>query len=87
VVRAMALELAPYGVRSNVVQPGAADTPALRLVPGSGRVKAAARRRNPFGRMTTPEDVADVVCLLCTDEAHWINGSLLRVDGGEHVCG
>ena len=87
VVRAMALELAPYGIRSNIVQPGAADTPALRLVPGSARVKAAARRRNPFGRMTTPQDVADVVSLLCTDEARWINGSLLRVDGGEHVCG
>ncbi len=87
VVRSMALELAPYGIRSNVVQPGAADTPALRLVPGGALVKAAARRRNPFGRLTTPEDVADVVCLLCTDEARWINGSLVRVDGGEHVCG
>src|SRR5882672_1783544 len=87
VARAMALELAPYGVRSNVLQPGVTDTPALRLIPGSARAKAAARRRNPFGRMTTPEDVADVVCLLCTDEAHWINGTIIRVDGGEHIAG
>ncbi len=86
-VRSMAVELAPYGIRSNVVQPGVADTPALRLIPGSAHMKAAARRRNPFGRLTTPDDVADVVCLLCTDEAHWINGTIVRADGGEHVAG
>jgi NAD(P)-dependent dehydrogenase (short-subunit alcohol dehydrogenase family) len=87
VARAMAIELAPYGIRSNVLQPGVTDTPALRLIPGNARMKAGARRRNPFGRLTTPEDVADVVCLLCTDEAHWINGAIIRVDGGEHVAG
>jgi NAD(P)-dependent dehydrogenase (short-subunit alcohol dehydrogenase family) len=87
VTRAMAVELAPYGIRSNVVQAGVADTPALRVIPGSVRMKAAARRRNPFGRLTTPEDVADVVYLLCTDEARWINGTIVRADGGEHVAG
>jgi NAD(P)-dependent dehydrogenase (short-subunit alcohol dehydrogenase family) len=87
VVRAMALELAPYGIRSNVIQPGISDTPALRAIPGSQRMKATARRRNPFGRLTTPEDVADVVCLLCTDEARWINGAVIRADGGEHIVG
>jgi NAD(P)-dependent dehydrogenase (short-subunit alcohol dehydrogenase family) len=87
VARAMAVELAPYGIRSNVVQPGVTDTPALRMIPGNARMKAGARRRNPFGRLTTPQDVADVVCLLCTDEAHWINGTIVRVDGGEHVAG
>ncbi len=85
--RAIAVELAPYGVRSNVIQPGVTDTPALRLIPGSERMKAKARHRNPFGRLTTPEDVADVICLLCTHEARWINGAVLRVDGGEHVAG
>jgi NAD(P)-dependent dehydrogenase (short-subunit alcohol dehydrogenase family) len=83
----MALELAPHGIRSNIVQPGVTDTPASRLVPGSALTRAAARRRNPFGRMTTPQDVADVICLLCTDEARWINGALIRVDGGEHIAG
>jgi NAD(P)-dependent dehydrogenase (short-subunit alcohol dehydrogenase family) len=87
VSRAMALELAPHGIRSNVLQPGVTDTPAFRAVPGSVLTRAAARRRNPFGRMTTPEDVADVVCLMCTDEARWINGALIRVDGGEHIAG
>jgi NAD(P)-dependent dehydrogenase (short-subunit alcohol dehydrogenase family) len=74
-------------VASNVLQPGVTDTPAVRVIPGSARAKAAARRRNPFGRLTTPEDVADVVCLLCTDEARWINGAIIRVDGGEHIAG
>jgi NAD(P)-dependent dehydrogenase (short-subunit alcohol dehydrogenase family) len=87
VARAMALELAPYGIRSNVVQAGVTDTPALRLIPGSEQAKAVARQRNPFGRLTTPQDVADVVCLLCTDEAHWINGTIVRADGGERISG
>jgi NAD(P)-dependent dehydrogenase (short-subunit alcohol dehydrogenase family) len=87
VSRAMAVELAPYGVRSNVLQPGVTDTPALRLIPGSMRSKAVTRQRNPFGRLTTPEDVADVVSLLCTDEARWINGAIIRVDGGECIAG
>jgi NAD(P)-dependent dehydrogenase (short-subunit alcohol dehydrogenase family) len=87
VSRAMAVELAPYGIRSNVVQPGVTDTPALRLIPGSMRAKAATRLRNPFGRLTTPEDVADVVSLLCTEEARWINGTIIRVDGGERIAG
>jgi NAD(P)-dependent dehydrogenase (short-subunit alcohol dehydrogenase family) len=50
-------------------------------------LKASARMRNPFRRLTTPADVADAICLLCTDEAAWINGTLLRVDGGEHIAG
>ena len=87
VSRAIAVEFGPYGVRSNIIQPGVTDTPALRLIPGSDRMKASARQRSPLGRLTTPEDVADVICLLCTDEARWVNGALLRVDGGEHIAG
>ena len=87
VSRALAVELGPYGVRSNIVQAGVTDTPALRLIPGSDRMKAEARLRNPLGRLTTPADVADVICLLATYEAHWINGALVRVDGGERVAG
>jgi NAD(P)-dependent dehydrogenase (short-subunit alcohol dehydrogenase family) len=87
VSRSIALELAPYGIRSNIVQAGVTDTPALRLIPGSAKMKAAARQRNPFGRLTTPAEVADVICLLATDEARWINGALIRVDGGEAISG
>lgn len=87
VSRAIALELAPFGVRSNVVQAGVTDTPALRRIPGNERMKAVARLRNPLGRLTMPTDVADFICLLCTDEARWVNGALIRVDGGEHIAG
>ncbi len=85
--RAIAVEMAPYGIRSNIVQAGVTDTPALRLIPGSAQLKAAARRRNPFARLTTPDDVARVIHLLCLPEAAWINGEVLRVDGGEHISG
>lgn len=85
--RSIALEFAPYGIRCNVVQAGVTDTPALRLIPGNDHLRARTRLRNPFGRLTTPEDVAGVVALLASDEAAWINGDVIRVDGGEHIAG
>jgi len=87
VSRSIAVEFAPWGIRANVLQPGVTDTRALRMIPGSEAMKASAQRRNPFGRLTTPEDVADVVALMCTPEARWVNGAILRVDGGERVGG
>jgi NAD(P)-dependent dehydrogenase (short-subunit alcohol dehydrogenase family) len=87
VSRSLAVELGPFGVRSNIVQAGVTDTPALRLIPGSGEMKASAAKRNPLGRLTTTADVADFIALLCTDEARWVNGAILRVDGGEHIAG
>ncbi len=83
--RAIAVEFAPRGIRSNVIWAGVADTPALRKIPGGSALALRKARENPLGRLTTPEDVADVVCLLCTDEARWVNGSIVRVDGGEHL--
>jgi NAD(P)-dependent dehydrogenase (short-subunit alcohol dehydrogenase family) len=85
--RSIAVEYAPYGVRCNVVQAGITETPALAAIPGSAHLKAQARLRNPFGRLTTPADVAAVIYLLCRDEAAWINGAIIRADGGEHVSG
>jgi NAD(P)-dependent dehydrogenase (short-subunit alcohol dehydrogenase family) len=87
VARAIAVELAPYGIRANVIQAGVTDTPALRAIPGNAHLKAQARLRNPFGRLTTPQDVANVIYLLARDEAAWINGEIIRVDGGEHISG
>ncbi|MBT8462212.1 MAG: SDR family oxidoreductase [Gemmatimonadetes bacterium] len=87
VSRSIAVEMAHFGIRSNIVQAGVTDTPALRLIPGSDHLKAQARARNPFGRLTTPEDVANVIYLLSLPEAAWINGAIIRVDGGEHISG
>ncbi|MFP4572754.1 MAG: SDR family oxidoreductase [Desulfobacterales bacterium] len=85
VTRAMAVEFASRGLRANVIQAGITDTPALQAIPGNARIRAQAALRNPFGRLTTPEDVANVICLLSTDEASWINGAIICADGGERV--
>ena len=87
VARSIAVEFAPYGIRCNVLQPGVTETPALRLIPGNAHLKAEARSKNPYGRLTRPEDVADMVYLMTLPEAAWVNGALIRVDGGEHISG
>jgi NAD(P)-dependent dehydrogenase (short-subunit alcohol dehydrogenase family) len=85
--RSMASEFGPYGIRSNIIQAGVTDTPALRHIPGNLHISANARLRNPMGRLTQPEDVGKVIKLLATDDAGWINGTIIRVDGGEHISG
>lgn len=85
--RSIAVEYAPYGIRCNILQPGVTDTPALRLIPGNESLKSHAINRNPFSRLTTPEDVANVIGLLSKKDAAWINGSIIRVDGGENIGG
>ncbi len=87
VSRSIAVEMAPHGIRSNIVQAGVTDTPALRMIPGSAHLKAQARTRNPFGRLTEPTDVANAIYLLSLPEAAWINGAIIRVDGGERISG
>lgn len=87
VSRSIAYEYGPHGIRSNILQPGVTDTPALRLIPGSTHMAAHSRMRNPLGRLTTPEDVAGVVLAMSMDETAWINGEIIRVDGGERIAG
>lgn len=86
VSRSIAVEFAPYGIRSNIIQPGVTDTPALRVIPGNERMRAVAEKRNPFGRLTRPEDVAEFICLMCRPEAAWVNGAVIPVDGGERIA-
>ncbi|RZJ67343.1 MAG: SDR family oxidoreductase [Flavobacterium sp.] len=83
--RSIALEFAPFGIRSNCIQAGVTDTAALRMIPKHEQLKDGSISRNPFRRLTTPEDVANVVYLLCKDEAAWINGAIIPVNGGEHL--
>lgn len=81
----LAVELAPYDVNVNIIQAGVTDTPSLRLIPEVSNLIETSIKRNPKKRLTTPEDVANVVYLLTLPEANWINGSLIHVDGGEHL--
>jgi enoyl-[acyl-carrier protein] reductase III len=80
----MAVELSKYGLKTNLIQAGITETPSLKKIPESEKLVRIAKERNPLGRITKPADVANVIYLLCTDEASWINGSLIHVDGGEH---
>ena len=80
----MAVELSKYGIKTNLIQAGITETPSLKRIPDSEKLLENAAARNPFGRMTKPTDVANVIYLLCTDEAAWINGTVIHVDGGEH---
>lgn len=80
----MAVEYSKYGINTNVIQAGITDTFSLRKIPGHDQLIEMATARNPYGRITQPGDVAGVVYLLCTDEAAWINGTIIHVDGGEH---
>lgn len=83
--RTIAKEFAPYGLRSNIIQAGITETPALKLIPGYEDMIRSATERNPYHRLTQPSDVANVVYLLSRPEASWINGTLIHVDGGEHI--
>ncbi|UFH53006.1 SDR family oxidoreductase [Spirosoma sp. KNUC1025] len=83
--RSMALELAPFGIRTNCLMAGVTDTASMRLIPGSDTLLKHSQQRNPFSRLTTPNDVANVAYLLCKDEAAWINGAVIPVNGGEHL--
>ena len=82
--RYMAVEFSAYGLKTNVIQAGVTETASLKMIPGSEKLIEMGIKRNPFGRMTKPEDVSGVIYLLCTDESFWINGSIIHVDGGEH---
>lgn len=86
-MRNMALEFAENGLRCNVLQPGITNTTSLQMIPGSDKMIDGAIERNPFNRLTKPEDVARVVDLMCRDESAWINGAVIPVDGGERISG
>ena len=83
--RNIALEFAAVGIKANCIQAGATETRAFRMIPGHKKIKEDALRRNPNKRLTTPEDVANAVYLFTTDEARWITGTVIKVDGGERM--
>lgn len=85
--RQLALELGPRGISINCLRPGVTDTPALRVIPGHETYIAEALKRNPGGRMTTPEDVAKVLVALADPAVTWISGAVIPVDGGEIIVG
>ncbi len=81
-VRYLAVELAPKGIRVNGVSGGFVDTDALRLHPDYQGIMAGAPARTPGGRIGTPEDLAKVVMFLASEESNWIYGQTIIADGG-----
>jgi enoyl-[acyl-carrier protein] reductase III len=86
-VRTLAQELGPRGIRVNAVSAGAVDTDSLQYFPNRDQLMASFRERSPAGPVLTPEDVAGAVYLLCLPEANMINGHTLFVDGGYAISG
>lgn len=82
VVRYLAVELAPRGIRVNAVSAGLVETGALEHFPNREEMLRASRKRTPAGRMVEPRDVASAVTYLCSPEAEMVRGHVLVVDGG-----
>jgi enoyl-[acyl-carrier protein] reductase III len=83
-VRYLAVELAPHGIRVNAFAPGAQDTGALRAVFGDATdsVLESARAKNPMGRLVQPEDYRPLVTFVCSPQAAMITGQVFYVHGG-----
>jgi NAD(P)-dependent dehydrogenase (short-subunit alcohol dehydrogenase family) len=86
-IRQLAIELAPRGITANSILAGVTPTAALEKIPGAGKLIEKALGRNPNGRLTTPEDVAACLVDLARPGTRWLNGNVLRVDGGEDCSG
>ena len=85
--KSMAVELAPKGIRVNAIAPVAGETPLLKSFLGEDTPE---RRKKflgtiPIGRFSTPEDMGNAACFLCSNEASMITGTILEVDGGRCI--
>jgi 3-oxoacyl-[acyl-carrier protein] reductase len=85
--KSMAIELAPFGVRVNAINPVAGETPLLKTFMGEDtpEIRAKFLATIPLGRFSTPEDMGNAACFLCSDEASMITGVAMEVDGGRVI--
>jgi enoyl-[acyl-carrier protein] reductase III len=82
VVRYLAVELAPRGIRVNAVSAGLVETGALEYFPNRDQMLAFFKKRTPASRLVEPDDVAAAVTFLCSEDAEMVRGHTLVVDGG-----
>ena len=85
--KTMAVELAPHGVRVNALCPVAGETPLLASFMGEDTPERRAQFIStiPIGRFSTPEDMGNAACYLCSDEASMVTGVAMEVDGGRCI--
>lgn len=85
--KGMAVELAPDGIRVNAINPVAGETPLLKSFMGEDtpQMRAKFLATIPLGRFSTPEDMGNAACYLCSDEASMVTGVCMEVDGGRCI--
>ncbi|MDU9048837.1 MAG: enoyl-[acyl-carrier-protein] reductase FabL [Candidatus Electrothrix sp. Rat3] len=86
-VRHLAVELGPKGITVNTISAGVVDTDALKKFPNRDEIIGRSLEMTPLGRLTTPEDVADLALFLCSEGASMIHGQAVVVDGGYAIQG
>ena len=84
-IRQLTLELGPFGITCNAIMAGVTETAALRKIPGADQMIRLAKSKNPSLRLTTPDAVARAIALLSHDDAFFVSGNVIGVDGGEDV--
>lgn len=80
--KSLAAELAPFNVRVNAIAPSLTDTPLAGSLLADENKREAGRKRHPLNRYGTPQDIAGMAAYLLTDQASWITGQIIGVDGG-----
>ena len=85
--KGMAVELAPHGIRVNALNPVAGETPMVATFMGEDTPEMRAKFLStiPLGRFSTPEDMGNAACYLCSEEASMVTGICLEVDGGRCI--
>jgi 3-oxoacyl-[acyl-carrier protein] reductase len=85
--RANAVELAPFGIRVNALNPVAGETPLLKSFMGEDTPEMRAKFLStiPIGRFSTPEDLGNAASWLCSDEASMVTGVCMEIDGGRCI--
>ncbi|TDQ18328.1 NAD(P)-dependent dehydrogenase (short-subunit alcohol dehydrogenase family) [Algoriphagus boseongensis] len=84
-VRSLAAEWAPNGIRVNAIAPSLTDTPLASKLLSSDEKKEASDKRHPLGRIGTPEDLAEATVFLLSQKSSWMTGQILHIDGGMSV--
>jgi len=85
--KGMAVELAPFGIRVNAINPVAGETPLLKTFMGEDtpEIREKFLSTIPIGRFSTPEDMGNTACFLCSEEASMVTGVAMEVDGGRCI--
>jgi len=85
VTRQLAMELGSLGISANSICAGVTETPALSKIPGADLIIQNALQRNPAGRLTRPDDIAQFIIDNYKTDSHWMTGNTIHLDGGESI--